>query len=157
MSPSPKRAFGSTDKSRRKNVNLSLKVAKRMLPLVRGIVRDILDLRQDLKALQPERELLEEGRRDLSWEQRQRRYLIQDEISDKKKALAAAKDELKSLGLSISNEGGPRVEFPTRIHGRQAAFSWATSEEDISHWHYANEDIRRPIPPDWDDTARGRA
>ena len=41
------------------------------------------------------------------------------------------------------------VDFPTRINGRPAAFSWRLGDGELAHWHYQGEDQRRPIPTDW--------
>ncbi len=42
MNSTPRRAFGSTDQPRRSDVSLDLTTARKMLPLVRQIVSDIL-------------------------------------------------------------------------------------------------------------------
>jgi len=54
MSNTPKRAFGSSAKSKRKEVNLDLSTARQMLPLVRSIVRDILEKQAELQPPAPE-------------------------------------------------------------------------------------------------------
>ncbi len=151
MNHSPKRAFGSTDKARRKQVNLSLTTARKMLPLVRGIVRDILETKQQLNQMHPERDRLDRHRHDLVWQERERRYHLKDDILTAEKRLTAAMGELKSLGLSLADDQEGRVEFPTRIHGRPAAFCWKPDEDELGFWHYVGEEVRRPIPADWED------
>ena len=62
MSNTPKRAFGSSAKSKRKEVNLDLSTARQMLPLIRGIVKDIIETQAHLQKLQPEQDSLDRHR-----------------------------------------------------------------------------------------------
>jgi hypothetical protein len=148
MSSSPNRA-SQPAKPKRKEVTLDLATARRMLPLVRGIVTDIVATHARLTGLVPEQDALDRNRRELDWAARQRRYAIADEIAQTEKALAAAAGELTALGVSLADPADGQVDFPTRINGRPAAFSWRYGEDQLSHWRYAGEDLRRPIPADW--------
>lgn len=149
MSNSPKRAFGSSAKSKRKEINLDLGTARQMLPLVRIIVRDIVSKRAELEKLQPEQDNLERHRHDLVWQERERRYRVQEEIVAVEKALKAAVNELSDLGLALLDLNKGAVAFPTRINGRPAVFSWQPEEDNLSYWSYEEENVRRPIPSDW--------
>ncbi len=62
MSNTPKRAFGSSAKSKRKEVNLDLSTARQMLPLVRSIVKDIIEKQTELQRLHPEQDSLDRHR-----------------------------------------------------------------------------------------------
>jgi hypothetical protein len=149
MSNSPKRAFGSSAKSTRKEVNLDLSTARQMLPLVRSIIKEIIDRHGQLEKLQPEQDNLDRHRHDLVWAERERRYRVQDEITTAERALKAAVNELNDLGVALLDGERGRVGFPTRINGRPAIFSWQPGEDNIGYWSYEEEDIRRPIPSDW--------
>jgi hypothetical protein len=149
MSSSPKRAFGSSAKSKRKEVNLDLSTARQMLPLVRGIVSEIIQKQSDLRRLHPEQDSLDRHRRDLVWLERDRRYRIHEEIVTTEKELKAAVGELIDLGVSLVDRTVGRVAFPTRINGRPAMFSWQPDEDNVNFWNYEEEEARRPIPPDW--------
>jgi hypothetical protein len=120
-----------------------------MLPLVKSIVRDIVDRRSELNKLHPERDTLERHRRDLSWGERARRYHIQDEIVAAEGAYKQAVSELRDLGLSLVDVASGRVAFPTRINGRPAVFTWEPGEDSVQYWGYEDEDLRRPIPAEW--------
>ena len=146
MNDTPKRAFGASAKSKRKDVNLDLPTARNMLPLVQSIVRDIVTNREQLGKLHPEQENLERHRRDLSWLERERRYHIQDEITATEGAYKRAVTELRDLGLALVNETAARVAFPTRINGRPAVFTWQPGEDNVLFWNYEDEELRRPIP-----------
>ncbi len=149
MNDTPKRAFGASAKSKRKDVNLDLPTARGMLPLVKSIVTDIVSNRDQLNKLHPEQENLERHRRDLSWLERERRYHIQDEITATEGAYKQAVSELKELGLALVDGKAGRVAFPTRINGRPAVFTWQLGEDSVLFWNYEDEELRRPIPSEW--------
>ena len=152
MSNTPNRASNSAGKPRKKEVTLDLTTARQMLPLVKSIVTDIVNSRRALSKLTPEQERLERQRRDLVWQERQRRYQIGDEIAAAEKAWATAVGELNGLGVTLVDDEVGEVDFPTKVNGRTAAFSWIIGEDGLRHWHYADEESRRPIPADWDKT-----
>ena len=149
MNDTPRRAFGASAKSKRKDVNLDLPTARQMLPLVKSIVADIVDRRTHLNRLHPEQESLERHRRDLAWQERARRYQIQEEIAATEGDYKRAVSELKDLGLALLDVNRGRVAFPTRINGRPAVFTWEPGEDSVAYWSYEDEDLRRPIPTEW--------
>ncbi len=150
MSSSPNRASPHpAGKPRRKDVTMDLPTARQMLPLVRSIVTDIVDTQHRLAELSVEQEALDKNRRDLNWTDRQRRYAVHEEVARHEKSLAGAESELAALGLTLVDAGAGRVDFPTRINGRPAAFSWQLGEDAVQFWRYTGEDHRRPIPADW--------
>lgn len=151
MSSTPNRASNSAGKQpRRKDISLDLTTTRQMLPLVKSIVADIVNFRQTLNRLMPEQERLDRHRRDLVWQERQRRYQVREEISAAEKSLSDSLSELASLGLNLLDEELGEIDFPTKINGRLAAFNWKLGEEKVSHWHYSGEEQRRQIPAEWD-------
>jgi len=149
MNSTPRRAFGSSDQLRRSDIALDLTTARKMLPLVRQIVGDIVTCRQTLNKLHPEQENLDRHRRDLVWQERQRRYHIAEAIASTEKELASALKELRTLGVTLIDGVAGEVEFPTKVNGKSALFQWKAGEDDLQYWHYADEEARRPIPNDW--------
>ena len=150
MSNTPNRATNPAGKPRKKAISLDLPTARQMLPLVKSIVADIVNSRQAIARLTPEQERLERHRRDLVWLERQRRYQVNDEIAVAEQELTRAAGELSGLGVSLVDDIAGEVDFPTKINGRPAAFTWRFGEEAVGHWHYQGEDQLRPIPADWD-------
>jgi hypothetical protein len=139
----------TSKKTKRNDVSIDIGTAQQMLPLVKSIVSDIINNRLRLDKLEPEKEKLEKNRRSLDWRGRDRRYSIKDEITNAEQELAGAVTELANLGVALVDAGAGQVAFPTRINGRPAAFSWQAGEDALNFWHYAGEDLRRPIPKDW--------
>ncbi|MBX9622714.1 MAG: DUF2203 domain-containing protein [Gemmataceae bacterium] len=150
MSSTPNRAGNPAGKPRRKDTTLDLPTARQMLPLVKSIVADIVTTRTALDRLAPEQERLDRQRRDLAWQERQRRYQVSEDIRSAEQSLTAAAAELASLGVNLLDDAAGEVDFPTKVNGRSAAFSWKLGEERVGHWHYTGEETRRPIPADWD-------
>ena len=150
MSNTPNRASNSANKPRRKTANLELSTTRQMLPLVKSIVSDIVTSRLTLNRLAPEQEQLERHRRELMWQERQRRYQLGEEIKTAEQSLTAALTELNALGVTLIDDEFGEVDFPTKINGRSAAFNWRMGEDRIGHWHYSGEEQRRAIPADWD-------
>jgi len=150
MSNTPNRATNPAGKPRKKNITLDLTTARQMLPLVKSIVSDIVNSRQAIARLTPEHERLERHRRDLVWQERQRRYHLTDEIAAAEKVLTVAVGELSGLGVSLVSDEDGEIEFPTKINGRAAAFTWRLGEDAVRNWHFQGEEQLRPIPADWD-------
>lgn len=130
-------------------MNLDLRTAREMLPYVRSIVTDVVTTHEKLTRLSPVQEALDDMRRNLSWANRQRRYAVHDEIRMAEESITQAVSELDALGVKLADHENGAVDFPTRINNRPAAFTWKLGEDALRFWHYAGEDLRRPIPLDW--------
>lgn len=149
-SNTPNRASNPAGKPRKKEVALDLPTARQMLPLVKSIVTDIVRSRRAIVHLAPEQERLDRHRRDLVWAERQRRYQVSEEIAAAEKTLTNAAGELAGLGVNLVDDESGEVDFPTRINGRAAAFTWKLGDDAVNHWRYQGEEQVRPIPADWD-------
>lgn len=150
MSNTPNRATNPAGKPRRKDITLDLTTARQMLPLVKSIVTDIVTNRTALNRLTPELERLDRHRRDLVWQERNRRYQVTEEIRSAEKCITTAVSELTELGVNLVDAEVGEVDFPTKINSRPAVFTWKMGEDVVGHWHYTGEELRRPIPADWD-------
>jgi hypothetical protein len=142
-------AFNASEKPERRDIVLNLNIARRMLPLVQRVVGDILADRQLLDRLQPEQERLDRHKRDLVWQERQRRYQVHEEVACAERHLHAALEELIALGIALLEPEVGRVGFPTLVNDRRAYFSWQPGEETLMSWHFAEESAARPIPASW--------
>jgi hypothetical protein len=152
MSGYPKRASNPSRPSKREAIVLDLPTVRRMLPLVRHIVAELLGYEQQLVALLWEQEGLERNRRNLSWPERQRRYFLQDEAARIELKRTDAVAELKGLGVLVIDPVQGRVGFPTIVNTKPAFFSWQPGEDEVNYWHFAGDsDRRRPIPASWAD------
>jgi len=159
MSSPAKKSPDSGSQQRKKASPIDLGTARQMLPLVSSIVVDIVDHKKKMQALSREQTILEQERRNLSWEARSWRYAVTDELVQVERNLTTAVGELNELGVALVDPDSGTVDFPTKINGRPAAFIWEPGEEGLRFWHYAEEDQRRPIPSDWQsgNPLRGRS
>ena len=123
-----------------------------MLPLVQRIVTDIVQDNRDLNRFTFEQEGLDRNKRELTWPERQRRYAVQSEVSRLQIRLEDEQRELDSLGAVLFGSSDGRVGFPTLVNGRPAYFSWQLGEDSVTHWHFDGESMRRPIPPNLNDS-----
>lgn len=113
--------------------------ANRMLPLVRAIVEDIVDLNRDL---QDRRRRLEDLRAGSSQAHRRGSDLYAEETEQMQHDLAADAErlqayigELKNLGLDIKDPVRGLVDFPTVIDGHDAFLCWRLGEPEVAYWH----------------------
>jgi hypothetical protein len=142
-------ARGASEKTSGRSAALNLATARRMLPLVQRIIRDLLEHRQRVLQLLPEQDRLNRRRQVLAWPERARRYQVQEELADASRLVQEALTELTSLGVVLVNMEEGRVGFPTVVNGRPAYFSWRNGEEGLHSWHFPEESGRRPIPASW--------
>lgn len=132
---------------------VNLGTARRMVPLVRRIVRDILESQHLLCRFRCEQEQLDQRKRTLIWNDRARRYQLRDDIAGLEQELQLALGELTLLGVALLDIDEGRVGFPTLVNNRNAYFSWRVGEETVGHWHFDGETVRRPIPMSWNKSA----
>ncbi len=142
-------ASGASEKPDRRDEPLTLETSRRMLPLVRRVVEDILQHRGRLSKLLPEQERLDRDRSTLAWPERLRRYRLREEIAEAEHDLQDTLAELEVLGLELVNPGEGRVGFPTIVNDQPAYFSWVPGEVDVAYWHFADETLRRRVPASW--------
>ncbi len=120
MAGSSKRTSDSAGKQKRKPGSIDLNTARQMLPLVRSIVTDLVDTKAKLQTLTKEQGVLEQERRHLTWESRQRRYALTDELVQTESQYSSVLNELNQLGVAVVDPVVGMVDFPTRINGRPA-------------------------------------
>jgi hypothetical protein len=128
---------------------LTWQAAKAMLPLVGRIADDLMTVTKRLDARRIERACLDDTRRGLTWPQRRRRYLLDEEIDKALSELRQIYQELEGLGVEVLLPESGLVGFPTLVNQRRAYFSWKPGETDLTFWQYAGDLNRREIPADW--------
>lgn len=150
------RAWDAPEKSARREGVLNLGTARKMIPLVARIVTDIVEASQCLVALVPEQAHLDRRRHSLDWTGRSRRYQVREEVLELEARLQTARAELEVLGVALIDPERGRVGLPTVVNGHLAFFSWMPGDEGLGYWHFAGEQVRRPIPPSWKETGEVR-
>jgi hypothetical protein len=140
---------GASEQDGGRDIVLTWTTSHRMLPLVQRIIDDITCHRRALALLVPERSRLDKQRRSLTWPERAARYRLQEEATDLEHALEEEFAELEVLGVTLFDADRGQVGFPTLVNNRRAYFSWRPGEEELRSWHFAGENLRRPVPVSW--------
>ena len=146
-------ASGASDTSGSAGAMLTWTTAQNMLPLVRRIVGDILQIHSVLAQLHPEKSRLDRERLSLDWPGRSRRYQVTEEIARAESRLQEARTELDGLGVALIDEEVGQIGFPTIVNNRRAFFSWRPSDEAVDFWHFVDNRHRRPVPAAWKEPA----
>ncbi|HET9332847.1 MAG TPA: DUF2203 domain-containing protein [Gemmatimonadota bacterium] len=118
--------------------------AERMLPLIRVIVKGMMDDHAERQALLDRLE----GPPD-ELQTREARSL-RSEIDTLTEKLSEAASELENLGVEFKGIDPGLIDFPTMIEGELAYLCWSYGEDRIEYWHspdggYAG---RRPLERD---------
>lgn len=143
------RASDASEQPGGEPIVLTWGAAGAMLPLVGRIAADVVGLHDRLVRLRPERDRLDRARFTLAWPERARRYQLQEEAAVAQRHLQEATAELEGLGLALLHGPTGLVGFPTIVNDRAAYFSWKPGEESLEFWNYADDLLRRPVPPAW--------
>ncbi|MCA9076157.1 MAG: DUF2203 domain-containing protein [Planctomycetaceae bacterium] len=113
----------------------SIEDANRMLPLVRAIVADIVQLASDIEDRQDRLNVVSDRqseRDDLYAEELQQ---MQHEIDQDEDRLDDFIQELVDLGVELQDAIVGEVDFRTRVDGREVLLCWKLGEAEVSHWH----------------------
>jgi hypothetical protein len=109
--------------------------ANRMLPLVRAIVRDIVELAQDLQQRDERLERIRAGHKTrLGNAHQEELQQSQTELAKDAARLEEFHDELRKLGVELKGYDG-LVDFPSRMDGRDVYLCWKLGEPEVAHWH----------------------
>lgn len=113
--------------------------ANRMLPLVRAIVEDIVDLNHDLS---DRKQRLEDLRSDHGAAHSRDDDPYAEEVEQMQRELELDSGrlkefvrELEDLGLQIKDRDKGLVDFPTVIDGKDAFLCWSLGEPEVAYWH----------------------
>jgi hypothetical protein len=122
--------------------------ANSMLPLVRAIVKDIVDLAHSLRDQNARMERL-------TLEGVARGILTPEQLDEEQAAfekdqeqLQAFVEELRGLGVELKDPLVGLVDFPGRMDDREVCLCWKLGEADVAWWHETNAGFqgRQPLP-----------
>jgi hypothetical protein len=113
--------------------------ANLMLPLVRAIVQDIVELNRDLQdraqRLDELREAAGSGRRRQDDPYSEEVDQMQRDLEQDSERLQDYIRELQNLGVEFKDAGKGLVDFPTVIDGKDAFLCWRLGESEVGYWH----------------------
>lgn len=110
--------------------------ANAVLPLVRAITQDLVQLSREVQERRERLALLAGGRKSTakdpySEELRQ----IEEELDKDSEQLEAYVEELRELGVEPKGGVEGLVDFPSLLDGRIVFLCWKYGETEVTHWH----------------------
>jgi len=128
----------------------TLEQANATLPLVRAIVKDLMELSREVAERRERLAHLLRGRRDLSPDDPYYAELVQihDELEKDGQRLQDYVGELRQLGAEPKDGLQGLVDFPAMIDGRIVFLCWKLDEPQIQFWHELDAGFpgRQPLP-----------
>lgn len=128
--------------------------ANRMLPLVRAIVGDIVELATDLNDRRQRWEKALPGRPHAATPAHDEEFIgVQQEWARDAARLEEYLDELHRLGVQLKGWDG-LVDFPSWMDDREVCLCWKLGESEVMYWHEIDAGFagRQPLivesPPD---------
>ena len=121
--------------------------ADRMLPLVRSIVRGMIEDWETRRDALERLEALPPDRRDEDEEPARSLHAEIDALTEK---LVEAAEELADLGVEFKGIEEGLVDFPARIDGELVYLCWKYGEDRVRWWHPVDAGYagRRPLERD---------
>jgi hypothetical protein len=130
--------------------------ANRTLPLVRMIVRDIVELFPDVHRRRERLEALLSRSRKAA---RRENDPYTDEVRQMESELEADENRLKGYLEELSNLGAELkdplqglIDFPAFVDGREVCLCWKLGEETVGFWHETDAGFagRQPVDAAFD-------
>lgn len=110
--------------------------ANHMLPLVRAIVRDLVDLSREVIERHQRVEHLKAGRSMASGDPYDDELAqIELDLSRDRRRLHEFIRELRQLGVEPKSGVDGLVDFPAVLDGHDVYLCWKYNEPEVQHWH----------------------
>lgn len=120
----------------RRRRTFTVQEANAALPLVRAIVRDLVEASRDVVERRERLSFLIGGRsRDKQDPYREELAQIEDELEKDSRQLQEYVAELRQLGVEPKSATEGLVDFPAVIDGRLVYLCWKMGEPEVLHWH----------------------
>jgi hypothetical protein len=120
----------------RRRRTFTVQEANATLPLIRAIVRDLVDASRDVVERRERLLYLIGGRsRDRQDPYREELAQIEDELEKDSRHLEEYVEELRELGVEPKSATEGLVDFPTILDGRLVYLCWKLGEPEVLHWH----------------------
>jgi len=121
--------------------------ANRVLPLLRSIIRDVVEEFHSLRSAGRQQRALEaEPLADPISKNRLKG--LRSHIGEASNRIEGYLRELEDLGIELRDLETGLVDFPAIVNGEPAFLCWKPGEEEIRWWHSATQGFadRRPLP-----------
>ena len=110
--------------------------ANAALPLVRAIVKDIVELAHALRDRHERLERLSGASRDAMGEAyREELEMLREEQDRSEQRMREYIQELTALGVELKDYYAGLVDFPAWMNGHEVYLCWRLGEPEVQHWH----------------------
>lgn len=123
--------------------------ANAMLPLVRSIIRDIVELARDLRERQDRLSRIKPPERGVMLQAYEEEVaLAQGDMGRDEEKMDQFFDELRRLGIELKDPLTGLIDFPAWMDDREVYLCWRLGEPDVAHWHELDAGFagRRKLP-----------
>ena len=130
---------GDMKSAAHKKKYFTVEEANQMLPLVRAIVEDIVELFRDVhdrrERLSRVRQLPGASGRDEKSVYNEELLQIEEDLDKDITKLEGYVDELQGLGIELKDFVSGLVDFPSKMDGREVYLCWRLGEDEVGYWH----------------------
>ena len=138
------------DRATQDRKSFTVEQANAVLPLVRAITADIVELSGNIVDRRQRLNLLRADRRsDVNDAYSEELAQVDRDLEADRSRLYEFAAELRELGVELKDAVGGLVDFPTVIDGRPAYLCWKVGEAEVAHWHECDAGFagRKPLAP----------
>jgi hypothetical protein len=138
-----------TTKSLRNTKTFTVDQANAMLPLVRAITSDLVNMYRDVVERRQRLKRLFGGRDPDSKDPYTDELVqIQEELAKDVQKLEGFMDELRELRVELKSPADGLIDFPSLLDGQPVYLCWQLGEPEVLHWHPIDEGFsaRQPLP-----------
>ena len=138
-----------TTKSLRRTDIFTVEQANAMLPLVRAITSDLVQLYRDVSERRQRLRRLFGGRnREPGDPYTDELVQIQEELDKDVQRLEGYMDELRELKVELKSPVDGLIDFPSWMDGQPIYLCWQLGEPEVLHWHPKDSGFaeRQPLP-----------
>ncbi len=118
----------------------SIEQAERLIPLLSPLILRAQQLKQQLETYE-EVTLRKRLRTDGSYDFE----TLDTEHTALKESFYTTIEEITAHGCIVRDVEEGLIDFPTRFEGRDVFLSWRLGERRITHWHEADDELRKRI------------
>lgn len=116
--------------------------ANEMLPLVRRIVDDWMQLSASVDAQQAQRDGLKTLHQTVGVKAYAEELAeVEQSLIDEHDQLRDCCNELESLGLELHSPDDGSIDFPAMLDGREVRLCWRAGEPSVDYWHEIGDPI----------------
>ena len=135
--------------------------AERLLPEVEGLLRSLLQLKDDYQRTQTElhRFLQQISVAGGMIPPRDKISQLRNRKDAAARGLQTSLEKLEEIGCLLKDIDTGLVDFPTLYHGKEVYLCWKLGETNIAYWHRVEDGFpgRQPIDPEFLAEHRGDA